>query len=39
MNLVTNRGHMQGFLIIDYLPRAMEAIEALIGWVSSGDIL
>ncbi|RZO18782.1 MAG: NADP-dependent oxidoreductase [SAR92 clade bacterium] len=38
-NLVTNRGRMQGFIILDYLPRAMEAIEALMGWVASGDII
>ncbi|MEP4149456.1 MAG: NADP-dependent oxidoreductase [Halioglobus sp.] len=39
MNLVTNRGRMQGFIILDYLPRAMEAIEALMGWVASGEIV
>ena len=39
MNIVTNRGRMQGFIILDYLPRAMEAIEALVGWVSAGDIV
>ena len=39
MNLVTNRGRMQGGIILDYLPRAMEAIEALMGWVASGDII
>lgn len=38
MNLVTNRGRMQGFIILDYLPRMMEAIEALMGWVAAGDI-
>ena len=39
MNLVTNRGRMQGFIILDYLPRAMEAIQALMGWVAAGDIV
>jgi len=39
MNLVTNRGRMQGFIILDYLPRAMEAIEALMDWVASGEIV
>ncbi len=39
MNIVTNRGRMQGFIILDYLPRAMEAIEAIIGWVSAGEIV
>ncbi len=38
MNLVTNRGRMQGFIILDYLPRAMEAVKALMGWVASGEI-
>lgn len=38
MNLVTNRGRMQGFIILDYLPRAMEAIQDLMAWVASGDI-
>ena len=39
MTLVTNRGRMQGFIILDFLPRAMEAIEHLMGWVASGDIV
>lgn len=39
MNLVTNRGRMQGFIILDYLPRAMEAIGALMGWIASGDMV
>jgi len=38
MNLVTNRGRMEGFIILDYLPRAAEAIQDLIGWVTSGEI-
>jgi NADPH-dependent curcumin reductase CurA len=38
MNLVTNRGRMQGFIILDYLPRAMEAIQDLMAWVASGEI-
>ena len=36
MNLITYRGRMQGFIILDYLPRA---IEALMDWVESGDIV
>jgi NADPH-dependent curcumin reductase CurA len=39
MNLVTNRGRMQGFIILDYLPRAMEAVEAISDWVSTGEIV
>lgn len=38
MNLVTNRGRMQGFIILDYLPRALEAVEALLGWVGAGEL-
>ena len=39
MNLITNRGRMQGFIILDYLPRAMEAISELMAWVAAGDIV
>ena len=38
MNLITNRGRMEGFIILDYLPRAMEAIQELMTWVASGEI-
>lgn len=38
MNLITNRGRMQGFIILDYLPRALEAVEALLGWVGAGEL-
>ena len=38
MNLVTNRARMEGFIILDYMPRAMEAIQDLMGWVMSGDL-
>jgi NADPH-dependent curcumin reductase len=38
MNLVIQRGRMEGFLVLDYLERAGEAIGALGGWVQSGKI-
>lgn len=38
MNLVTRRIRMQGFIVLDYLHRADEAIEALAGWVMAGDL-
>jgi NADPH-dependent curcumin reductase CurA len=38
MNLVTTRSRMEGFIILDYLPRAAEAIEDLLGWIASGDL-
>ena len=39
MNLITNRGRMQGFVILDYLPRAMGTISELMAWVAAGDIV
>lgn len=38
MNLVTNRARMEGFIILDYLPRAAEAIGDIMSWVASGDL-
>ena len=38
LNLVVQRGRMEGFIILDYMPRASEAIGALAGWVQSGKI-
>ncbi|MFT4518588.1 MAG: NADPH-dependent curcumin reductase CurA [Halioglobus sp.] len=38
MILVARRIRMQGFIMLDYLPRANEAIEALTEWVMAGDI-
>jgi NADPH-dependent curcumin reductase CurA len=30
---------MEGFVILDYMPRAMEAIEDLMAWNSSGQLI
>jgi NADPH-dependent curcumin reductase CurA len=38
LNLVVQRGRMEGFLVSDFLSRAGEAIAALAGWVQSGKI-
>jgi hypothetical protein len=38
MNLVTNRARMEGFIILDYLPRAAEAVQDLLGWIASGEL-
>jgi NADPH-dependent curcumin reductase len=38
LNLVVQRGRMEGFLVLDYVPRAAEAIGALAGWVQAGKI-
>ena len=37
-NLLVNRGRMEGFIILDYMDRAMEAIMQLGGWVMEGKI-
>ncbi len=33
LNLLVRRGRMEGFIVIDYMPRAAEAVGALWGWV------
>jgi NADPH-dependent curcumin reductase CurA len=38
MNLVLKRGRMEGFLVLDYMARAAEAVMPLWGWVKSGEI-
>lgn len=38
MNLVTNRSRMEGFIILDYLPRAAEAIDDLMEWIAAGKL-
>ncbi len=30
---------MEGFVILDYMSRAMEAIQDLMAWVSSGELI
>lgn len=39
MNLLLQRARMEGFLVLDYLPRADEAVTALGGWVAAGEIV
>ena len=34
----TIRGWMEGFIILDYMSRANEAIGELAGWVMGGDM-
>ena len=36
--LISKRGRMEGFIILDFLPRAGEAIAQLATWVMSGQI-
>jgi NADPH-dependent curcumin reductase CurA len=39
LSLVVKRGRMEGFIVLDYMSRAPEAVMALAGWVSSGQII
>ncbi|NND68631.1 MAG: NADP-dependent oxidoreductase [Halioglobus sp.] len=38
MYLVSRRVRMQGFIVLDYLDRAQEAIDDLTQWVMNGDL-
>lgn len=38
MNLVVKRGRMEGFIILDFMHRAAEAIGALAGWAAAGKL-
>ena len=38
MNIVTTRSRMEGFIILDYMARAPEAIQELLQWVGSGEL-
>jgi len=38
LNLVVRRGRMEGFLVLNYMPRAAEAVGALGGWVGTGKL-
>ena len=37
-NLIVQRGRMEGFIILDYLQRAGEAVAALSGWLRDGKL-
>jgi len=39
MNLVVMRARMEGFIVIDYLPRFPEGVAALAGWYQSGELV
>jgi len=38
VNLVMQRGRMEGFIVIDYLPRSADAIKDLSTWLKEGRI-
>jgi NADPH-dependent curcumin reductase CurA len=37
-NLISRRGRMEGFIVLDYLARASEAIAELSGWMQAGRL-
>ena len=39
MNLVIQRGRMEGFIVVDYLARMQEAIVPLTAWTKSGELV
>jgi len=38
LNLIVQRGRMEGFIVLDHMPRAAEAIGALSGWAHAGRL-
>ncbi len=39
MNIITMRARMEGFIVLNYMPRAGEAIADLLQWISNGDLI
>lgn len=39
MNLVIMRARMEGFIVIDYMHRAQEAITELLGWIQNDGLI
>jgi len=39
MNLVIQRARMEGFIVLDYLPRFGEAVADLAGWLGEGQLV
>ena len=39
MNLLIQRGRMEGFLVLDYLPRAADAAQQIGAWITAGEII
>jgi len=39
LNLLLKRGRMEGFLLLDYMQRAPEAVKELWAWVQRGDLV
>jgi NADPH-dependent curcumin reductase CurA len=39
LNLLLKRGRMEGFIVVDYMKRAPEAVMQLFAWVQSGELV
>jgi hypothetical protein len=39
VNLIMQRGRMEGFIVMDYFPRAAEAVKQLAAWVREGRLV
>lgn len=38
LSLLVQRGRMEGFIVLDFMPRAAEAVAALAGWLREGKL-
>jgi len=38
LSLLVRRGRMEGFIVLDFFPRAGEAVAALAGWIREGKL-
>jgi NADPH-dependent curcumin reductase len=39
MSLLVNRARMEGFVVIDYMSRAPEAVREMAGWIAEGKLV
>jgi NADPH-dependent curcumin reductase len=39
MSLLVNRGRMEGFVVVDYMSRAPEAVREMAGWIAEGKLI
>jgi NADPH-dependent curcumin reductase len=39
MSLLVNRARMEGFVVIDYMGRAPEAVREMAGWIAEGKLI
>jgi NADPH-dependent curcumin reductase len=39
MSLLVNRARMQGFVVVDYMGRAAEAMSEMAGWIADGRLI